>query len=902
MNYLLVKSKIINIKCPVNYNKFHLNIMKRYRFINIWKVLVAVLLLITPYILSAQVQNLRCEYLTTPLGIGTPAPRFTWDYQSVKDFRQVSYKVLIASNPKGFTKERGDVWTSKKIDSSNSFTIYSGTTKLIPHTQYYWKVQVWDEKGKRHDSKITHFETAKFSLSDWKAEWISDGGDKNTRPSPIFRKTFSASKNIKKARVYISAQGYYEMWINGIRVGDKVLDPGYTHFDKRALYSSYDVTELVKSGENAVSAVLGNGFMNVQSLAVWSFENARWRQRPLMICELHIEYTDGEKTIVSSDKSWKTSTGPYIFNNIYSGDWYDARLEKNGWRLVDFDDFSWENAVAVKDPAPILESGMFAPVRVTQKKEAVSFKSISPSLYIVDLGINMSGFCSIKVRGDAGTEINVKYGERLYPNGRLDQSNIDVFFSKDKNHNIDLFQTDKFILKGDLKGEEFTPSFNYKGYQYLEIESSAPIILHQENIVGMFVHTDVEQVGHFSCSNDLLNQLWKAANQSYLSNLVSIPTDCPQREKNGWTGDAWIAIDLALLNYDGIKVYEKWMNDFLDNQQPEGNISGIIPSSGWGYNGIGPVWDAALFVIPKAIYDYYGDPKIIQTMYESCKKYLNFLKTREENGLIKFGLGDWLPYKTTTPSDFTSSCYYYHEYILMAEFAKILGEDNSSYLAKAAEIRLKINEEYLNLEQGSYANSSQTALALPLFLNIVPEDYEQKIADSLVKKIRSNNHFGDFGLLGTKSVLRVLTEYGYVEDAYKMITKTEEPSWGAWLVKRGMTTLPERWTIDDDPSLSYNHVFFGDYNAWFYNILAGINFDSESPGFEKIVIRPHFVKDLKWVKGEYRSVKGLISSQWKRVNNEVELIVSIPGNTTATIYIDKPIQVGGGIHKFVIKE
>lgn len=848
---------------------------------------------------SVKIQNLRCEYLSEPVGIDVQAPRFTWEYQSPAAFQPVAYSILIASELKTLGKENGDVWTSDKMEGTGNSMIYRGAAKLKSHTKYYWKVQVWDERGKRHESEPASFETAKMSLADWSADWISDNGDKDTRPSPMFRKAFEISRKIKQARVYVSAQGYYEMWINGVGVGDKVLDPGYTHFDKRSLYSTYDVTKLIQSGENVISTVLGNGFMNVQSLAVWNFETARWRQRPLMICELHIEYTNGEKIVINSGANWKTSTGPYIFNNIYSGDWYDARLEIAGWQMPGFDDSRWENAVKVKAPAPIVESEMFAPIRVTREVNPVSMRSFSPSLYVLDMGVNMSGFCKLKITGEAGAKVNIKYGERLYPSGRLDQSNIDVFFSKERNE--DLFQTDCYIMKGDPQGEEFTPAFNYKGYQYVEIESSAPITIRQEDVTGLFVHTDVNSAGNFSCSNPLLNQLWQAANQSYLSNLHSIPTDCPQREKNGWTADAWASIEFALLNFDGIKVYEKWMNDFIDNQRDDGQITGIIPSSGWGF-GIGPVWDAAMFIIPRALYDYYGDLKTIETIYPACEKYLDFLLTKEENGLTRFGLGDWLPYKTHTPQEFTSACYYYNNYVLMSGFAELLGNDARRYRTKSAEIRQNINEQYFDKESALYSNGSMAAQALALYLNIVPAGYEQRVADVLAKLVRETNHHVDFGLLGTKTVLRVLTKYGYVEDAYKLIAQTEEPSWGAWITKRNMTTLPERWTIDDDPSLSYNHPFFGDFNAWFYNTLAGINFDPLRPGFEHVIICPAFVKDLEWAKGEYHSVKGTIRSEWKRAGNKIELYVTIPANVTATVYAGEPARITGGTHKFVIED
>jgi alpha-L-rhamnosidase len=360
-------------------------------------------------------------------------------------------------------------------------------------------------------------------------------------------------------------------------------------------------------------------------------------------------------------------------------------------------------------------------------------------------------------------------------------------------------------------------------------------------------------------------------------------------------------MDLGLLNFDGIRFYEKWIEDIIDNQTSEGRISGIIPSSGWGYDDwIGPVWDAAIFIVPMALYDYYGDKQSISSVYGTCERYLAYLAARENNdGCVTHGIGDWVPYKTQTPTEYTTSCYYYLDNLYMSKFADILGRDGSVYKEKAEKLKVLINSKYFDSQKNSYANGSQTSLAIALYLGIVPNELEQKVADNLYLTVKENNGYLDFGMLGSKTVLRMLSKYGYADMAYKMASKEDEPSWGAW-IKKGFNTMHETWTLSPEfRDASINHMFLGDINAWMYNVLAGINIDPDSPGFRHILIQPHFVEGLDWVKGEYNSVKGLIRSEWKRVENNVQLEIEIPINTTATIEVmDKKISVEGGKHTF----
>lgn len=826
---------------------------------------------------------LRTEYLVEPIGIDNPSPRFTWEYSGKqKNFVAQKYEIRIGTEP-------------------DKLGVYTSDFKLNPCTKYYWNVTVWDKKGHSYTSQDpASFETGLMTPSGnpWPIAWVTDNHDKDFEPAPMFRSTCDLKDSISEARLYVASAGYHELFINGDRVGENYLDPGYTHFNKRVLYVTHDVTDMLEPGQNALAAVLGNGWFNEQSVAVWDFHKAAWRERPRFSCELRVTYANG-KTESWGGLNWKTTTGPYTYNNIYSGDQYDARLEESGWKTIDFDDSHWAQAVETTSPAPLITAQQMPGIQITEELEPTNMNRINDQLYVFSFEKNMAGLCRLVVKGEAGTKITLKHGEILNKDGRLDQGNINVYYHPLKPYEI--FQTDVFTLAGKGDEEVFMPSFTYHGFQYVEIESSKPITLTKESLTALFMHTDLTPVGSFTCSNPLLNDIWDATMQAYRSNIHSIPTDCPQREKNGWTADAFIAVDLGLLGFDGITFYEKWMDDFIDNQREAGDISGIIPSSGWGFGEWpGPVWDAALFIIPNALYNYYGDVQCLQKLYPTFERYLNYLKTKEKDGYLTFGIGDWVYWKAVTPTEYTSTAFYYLDNVLMARFATVLGKDPAPYLAKAEFLKRQINQKFFDAASARYANGTQAAQALALYLGLVPEGKEQAVADYLHKIVTENKHFLDFGLLGSKMVPAMLTKYGYLSDAMQMITKTEAPSWGYWVETRGLTTLPETWTLSPEyKDASLNHVFLGDVSAWMMNHLAGINYDEKQPGFRNILITPHFAEGLDWAKGEYRSVRGLITSDWKREGKKVVLTVQIPADCTAEIQVGQEVKkVGSGNYTF----
>lgn len=838
------------------------------------------------------IENLRCEYSRNPINVDVQQPRFTWIYD---DFIPEKVLVRLAASPNEL--EAGPLWQTEVMASQLPLK-YDGAYQLKPHTTYYWHVTATDGNGKKVVSNTASFTTAKYNESDWMARMITDGNDKECEAAPMFRKTFVVPSDIKTARIYVTSAGYNEIKINGKRIDDTHMNPGYTHFDKRLLYDVVDVTSLLKPGKNVITAVLGNGFYNCQSKAVWDFEIARWRNRPGLMCEILGWDSDGNtRCIVTTDSSWLTATGPYTYNNIYSGDRYDARLGDADWTDAGYDDSSWTRAKEIQLPAEILCAQTSEPIRPTEIINPVLLKSWGDTVFVFDMGKNIAGVTSLRLKGENGTHLCISHGELLDDTGRIQQGNINVYYRPEKPG--EKFQTDEFTLKGSGREEEFTPMFTYHGFRYAEVVSDRPVKLSAKNVKGLKIHTDLRRVGSFECSNPLLNKIYDATMLSYVDNIHSIPTDCPQREKNGWTADAHAAIDLALINYDGIKFYEKWMNDFIDNQRPDGNIAGIIPSSGWGYGDWpGPVWDAALFIIPEALYNYYGDKEVIERLYPTMERYFKWAKAHEnEHGLTVNGIGDWLSSGAQTSTEYTSSVYYYLDNVKMSHFAGILGRDGRKYKDKADSIKAEINKIYFNGNTNIYDSGSQTAQAVALYAGIVPSGHEQQVADILNESVVNNSYHLDFGLLGSKTVLRMLTKYGYIDTAYKMATQTTAPSWGYWIADRGYTTLPETWTLSPEfHDASLNHVFFGDISAWMTNTLAGIKSDEANPGFKHFTIAPEFVPGLDYVRAEYDSVKGKIRSYWQRKGDYIILEVDIPYGTEATVVTDKTYNLTGGHH------
>lgn len=834
-----------------------------------------------------RVTDLKCEYLINPLGIDATYPRFTWHLQDErKGIRQTAYQIFIGTDSLDVANQRGSVWETGKVQTDNSLVVYGGKP-LQPFTKYFWTVEVLDNKGGLVGSEnVASFETGMMSVDNWKGDWISDEGDIHLKPAPYFRKVFEATKRIKSARAYIATGGLFELSINGKKIGNHRLDPTYTRFDRRLLYVTHDVTDGLKAGENAIGVLLGNGWYNHQSTAVWNFHRAPWRARPTFCMDLRITYEDGSIETISSGTDWKTSLSPVIFNSIYTAEHYDAREEQPGWNTTKFDDSDWKNSIIRSAPSKNIVAQVLHPIRNVEEIVVQSMQKINDTTYVFDLGRNISGVSQFSARGRSGTKIRLKHGERIYDDGKVDMSNIDIHYRP--TDNSDPFQTDIFILKGE--GEEsFMPRFNYKGFQYVEVTSSHPIELTKTNLKAYYMHSNVPVAGKVNSSNPTIDKIWWATNNAYLSNLFGYPTDCPQREKNGWTGDAHIAIETGLYNFDGITVYEKWMADHRDEQQPNGVLPSIIPTSGWGYAwGNGPDWTSSMVIIPWNIYLFYGDSKILVDNYENMKKYVDHITDLNPDGLTSWGLGDWVPVKSKSPIEFTSSTYYFVDAGILASTAKILGktEDHNKYNILAQKIKTAINEKYLDEEAGIYGSGLQTELSVALYWGLVPEGLKNKVAANLAKRVVSDNNHIDVGLLGTKSLLNALSENGYADIAYKVASRETYPSWGWWIVN-GATTLYENWDINASSDISLNHIMFGEIGAWFYKSPGGLKPDPANPGFKNVLLQPHFVAGLDRFEASHEGPYGNIVSSWKRAGKRISYQVTIPANSTATLRLPK---------------
>lgn len=856
-----------------------------------------------------EIVGMSCELSAEPLCVDTQSPRLNWSYDIPEGFVQYAYEIHVATRES--LLDNPDVWNSGLVVSGDASAVVDNCPMIESFSRYCWRVTAYGytpdkaEYGKdtaetKDDSNaagsgremrtvvspVAHFETAALEMSDWSAAWISDGKDMDTEAAPMFRKSFEAERDVVSARMYMSAAAYAEVKVNGQKVTDAFLEPGYTHYDKRNLYCTYDISELLRKGENVVSAVLGNGFYNeIAPVATWKFEEARWRGRARFFCEIHILYSDGCEQSLCTDDSWKTCCdGPYISNNIYSGDFYDARREIPGWDRPGFDDSGWENAVFAEAPSPVLTAQKMPPIAPEAILKPVSFKSFGDSIYVYDFGKNISGVSRLTAKGEAGTRVTLEHGELLKADGRLEMGNINIYFEPLGDHSI---QRDIYYMKGGAR-ESWNPVFCYHGFRYVEVRSDKPLKLDKNSLEAIYFHTLVPSVGSFESSNPLFNTVWEMVRRTYCNNFHSIITDCPTREKNGWTADSHLAVEMGLFNYDAMSFYEKWVDDVIDNIRPDGRISGIIPDSHWGYDDwIGPVWDAAIFIIPNTMYNFSGDLSQARKLWPVWQRYLEYLQTREESdGLPTYGIGDWVYYKLATPTQFTTPVFYYFDWCTMARFAELLGYDPAPYREKAAAVRDAINAKWYDSEEKLYANGSMAAQGVALYFGIVPEGDEQAVADNLARLVDENNGFLEFGSMGSKTVLRALTEYGHVQQAYTMATKEECPSWG-WWVKQGFTTCAETWALDPGfRDASLDHVFLGDVAAWYVNCLAGINYNPSAPGFRNVIIAPHFPEGLDSVKAGYRSRAGQISSQWQRSGNSVSLEFTVPANTSATLVLD----------------
>lgn len=836
-----------------------------------------------------------------PLGIDVEKPRFTWVLTSKENNqRQSAYEIIVSEKLAAVSSGKGDIWSTGKILSSQSAHVLFNGTALKSFTKYFWSVRVYEANGQVSEwSTVNSFETAMLKVSDWRASWIGDGSMQfrneedfyKDDPMPIFKRSFQAKKRIASARLYIAGLGYYEAYLNGKKIGDHVLDPGFTAYRKEVLYSSYDVTALLRSGSNFIGIMLGNGWYNplpIKLFGRFNLRNVQLTGRPCLKAQMLIRYGDGSQEEILTDENWLTAPGPVIRNNVYLGEYYDARLETASFFNNDIK--GWKNALLADGPSGILASQLQPPIRITTVVKPIRIFEVGKDTFIVDMGQNFAGVARLKVQAPVGTEIHLRYGEDTLAGKRLNYlttvaGQIKEIFRLNGGPGAPktAWQEDRYITKG--KGTEiWSPRFTFHGFRYVEITGwpGKPTL---NDIEGLRMNSDLQQNGTFSCSNEMFNQLHNVIQWTFLSNVFSVQSDCPGREKMGYGGDMVATAGSYIYNYDMANFYRKTIQDFANDQQPDGGITEIAPHTGIadrGYGGAsGPLgWQLAFSFLQKQLYDFYGDTLVIRQHYDAFKKQMEFLEQKAVNGLFHWDISDHEALDPK-PEALTAAVFYYHHALLAKEFASILKQqqDSIKYARLTASIKNAIVRKYLVPGTGKFDNATQSAQLFVLWHRLSPEA-EKSLQVLIDEFARHKNHLST-GIFSTQMLFDFLRLADKNELAYTIANQRDYPGWGHML-NEGATTLWETWQYPDNAP-SQNHPMFGSIAEWFYRSLLGIN--AAAPGFERIMIKPQPAGDLRWAKGSYRSIRGLITSDWKKTEEQFDLTVSIPPNTTAEVWI-----------------
>ena len=708
------------------------------------------------------------------------------------------------------------------------------------------------------------------------SKWIGAGGavgrTSPVKPAPYFRKTFVLDALPEKAEVFFCGLGYSELYLNGEKVDDGVLQPVVTQYDVRSRYLRYDITGKLRKGENVFGVILGNGWYNCSTENTWTFERASWRDYPKMILELDC---DGVATVIS-DSSWKCScgNGPIRFDALREGEIYDARLEMPGWNIAGYDDSVWNNSAIVPGPGGILTEQTMPACKVLKRLPTVKVFPGPRDAVVYDVGQIITGWANVKVQGESGARVKFIYSELMDNyDANIDRKDLVPYVFSDR------FQTDEYILKGDGI-EEWEPRFVYHGFRYIQVEISGKAEI--QEITGCVVHTAFEFLTEFESSDPVLNKLHENTHWSFIDNFTGIPTDCPHREKNGWTGDALLAAEMGLFHYDLESSYHDWLQTMGDSQRPSGQFAGIVPTSGWGFNwGSGPAWDSAFLLIPWYVYVYTGKKRILEENYSRMKQYMKYLSTMATDHILSFGLGDWCPVdvRRMTNIRITSTAYYYGDAVMMKKTAALLGKsDDAAAFDRLAESIKKAFQTAFCRGNGLYGCSDTpereddvTALATALYWGLCPESEAAMTAKRLNDLFVAGNYKADFGILGSKFILRALADYGYGETAYRILMQPAYPGWVNW-INLGATTLWEQWRGFS----SHCHIMYGDIAAWMIQYLGGIVPDETAPGFSALTIRPFAPQGLNSLRVSSKLASGKVTVDWKKENSKFQLALTIP--------------------------
>jgi alpha-L-rhamnosidase len=865
------------------------------------------------------------------MGIDESQPRFSWRLESTRrNVTQTAWQVVAASTRQNVTNNKGDLWDSGRITGRQANQIVYAGQRLASRQQVFWKVRVWDNENKPSAwSQPASFSMGLLQPTDWQGQWISykDTTPLHTSrqslylPAPrYYRKQTRVVKPIRRAMLYASALGIYDAYINGRRVSDRMFSPGWSDYLKRAYYNSFDVTSLMTPGDNAIAAVVAEGWYSgyvgyglLVGYGPHKAGRAFYGKTPALLAQLEIEYSDGTRDILPTNSSWKVSTGGLKEADLLMGETHDARLEPENWNRPAFDDAGWPGAIQAVENGSIkapffdrsgerqVELGFLRPMKLqaysgppVRPIEEVRPKTITtpkPGTHIFHLGQNIAGVIRLKARGPAGTRIQIRYAEMLHADGTLMTENLRRARA-----------TDSFILKGTGQDEAFTPRFTYHGFQYVEL-TGFPGTPTLDAVTGIVVHSDTPLVSSFRSSDEMANQLFKNIVWTQRANFVELPTDCPQRdERLAWTGDAQAYARTASYNADVASFFTKWLDDLEEAQRPNGAFPDYAPypMQHGAVGSYGTAWMDAGIIVPHTIWRVYNDKRVIERHWAAMTRFMDFRReaSPEFRGIAHGNpWGDWLSINSETPLVYIDAAYFALTARLMAEMAAATNQahEESRYRTLFKNVRERFMKDYL-LPDGRLKVRTQTAYALALYADLIPANLREASAKHLAALVGSDGNRMTTGFLGTKPLIPMLSATGQNDLAVRLFLSREFPSWG-YEIANGATTIWERWnsyTKDKgffSPEMnSFSHYSFGAIGQWMFETLAGI--DTDTAGFQRLNIRPHppAQQPLTMVDATYNSINGPIASRWERTAGRVNFRVSIPANTTAVVWLPAGTQ------------
>jgi alpha-L-rhamnosidase len=842
--------------------------------------------------------NLTCEYKENPLGIEAVSPRFGWWIDAVEPgIQQSAYQIQIADAKQKLAQGDANMWDSGRTKSNNNFSVSYKGLLLLSSKKYHWRIRVWNQDNKVSEwSDVAEFRTGILSQNEWeKAQWIAfeslndsmkivpgihgKGDGLSTKLlkraiNPVFRKSFTLNRAIADASVSVSGLGQYELYLNGKKVSDDFLTPGWTNYEKRCLYNTYDVTKYLQKGENILGSLVGTGFFYINRERYRKYVGAYGY--PMLRILLRISYMDGTTEEIVTDKGWKTAASALNYSSIYGGEDYDARLEQDGWNNKGFDDAKWKNAVLTAGPGGKMTAQVEYPLSLMDTIIAKNILSPSPGKHIYDFGQNASGIISLKVKGKAGDTIRITPSELLNDQGQVSQKSSGGPF---------YFE---YVLKG-IGVEEWTPKFTYYGFRYAMVEGSGILSMNM-----LHTRNSAPSAGSFECSNPLFNQIYHNIDWALRSNMASVLTDCPHREKMGWLEQAHLMGESLKYNYDVFHLYNKVVDDIIDAQQPDGMVPSIAPEyvQFTGAFRDDPGYGSAAIVLPWYLYKWYGDKQVLLKSYRMMNRYASYLSSKAELNILSHGLGDWLDLGSNepgvsqlTPVSLTATAFYYQNIRLLGEMAKILGESNDArkYENLAIQIKKSFNAKFFDPVHKVYGTGSQTSFSMPLYMGLLENESDRdEVFKNLTDSILAHQKKITAGDIGHRFLVQTLQGADASQLLFDMNNNTETPGYG-YQIKHGATALAEHWSGPTLDWLSQNHMIFGHLMEWFYSGLGGISQQEGDLGFQRIKIKPQITGDITWAKTSYKSINGKIEVDWKRTGENFILSAVIPANSAADI-------------------